>query len=132
MVLRKKIKVEISIGELIDKITILQIKSEKIMQRNKLENIHKELNSLIKTRDALDLNFSELKELESKLKLVNIKLWDIEDQIRDHEKNKSFGTSFVELARKVYKSNDERSLIKRKINECAGSNIFEEKSYSDY
>lgn len=132
MELKNIVQVEISVGELIDKITILQIKSEKINVQSKLENIHKELNSLIETRRLLGINFPELESLSSELKQVNINLWNIEDQIRDYEKDASFGAEFIALARSVYKENDKRSQIKRKINECAGSSIIEEKSYSDY
>lgn len=128
----KSVKAEISVGELIDKITILRIKSEKIRDSAKLENIHRELDLLQIARQSLEDESSELMQLESELKLINETLWDIEDQIRDHERSHEFGESFVVLARRVYKANDERSEIKRKINEITGSNIVEEKSYKSY
>ena len=132
MSVSNSVQAEISVGELIDKITILRIKSEKISEANKLDNIHRELTSLEETRSTLGNELSELAKLEAELKSVNESLWDIEDQIRDHERNNNFSDSFVELARRVYKANDARSDIKRKINELTGSNIVEEKSYQSY
>lgn len=126
------VRAEISIGELIDKITILRIKSERIDDPRKLNNIRNELGSLDKTRSELSGEFPDLDKLELELKLVNESLWEIEDQIREHERNKEFGNTFVELARNVYKANDERSIIKRKINEITRSNLVEEKSYHSY
>ena len=90
------------------------------------------MDSLEETRSNFGEKFPKLIKLESELKLVNESLWDIEDQIRDYERTNDFCDSFVELARRVYKANDKRSDIKRKINEVTGSNIVEEKSYQSY
>ena len=122
------IQVPISLGELYDKFSILEIKKEKIKDNNKLQNIEKEyneLNKIIKT-----LNFD--KELYYKLKNVNLKLWDIEDKIRIKEKNKEFDNEFIKIVRNVYYTNDERSKIKNQINLKYNSNFIEEKSYEKY
>lgn len=112
---------EISKGELIDKITILEIKSERIGDPDKLKNVRTEL-------DALRcLEFPTPTKLE--LKTINQRLWDVEDSLRIHEKNGDFGPVFIEKARSVYTLNDERSRLKREINVCHGSEIIEEKSY---
>jgi len=126
------IEVEVSFGEFLDKIKILEIKSERIKDANKLVNINKELELLRTTwasnpKSKTDIG-AELKILKS----INEKLWSIEDDIRDKERNKNFDPQFIELARAVYFSNDERARIKRIINEKLGSNLIEEKSYSDY
>lgn len=117
-----------SIGELYDKISILEIKMEKMTDEIKLVNISKELALLreIAGRFTIDNN------LYSKLKLVNQKLWKIEDDIRDKERAKDFGSEFVDLARSVYVCNDERSLVKKEINITYNSEIVEEKSYNSY
>jgi|TARA_B100000780_G_scaffold277781_1_gene249314 hypothetical protein len=120
---------EISVGELIDKITILEIKKEKITDSEKLKDIKKELLSLNNTFEKSIPDYSKVKSLIEKLKIVNLKLWDIENGKRLAEKNNDFGEKFIELARSVYKTNDERSKIKLEINNILGSNIKEIKSY---
>ena len=124
-----EILAEISAGELIDKITILEIKKEKINDGEKLKNIEKELFSLNTTFQKSILDRSKIKLLIEKLKTINLKLWDIENGKRLAEKNNDFGEKFIELARSVYKENDERSKIKLEINNILGSNIKEVKSY---
>jgi len=124
-----KILTEISAGELVDKITILEIKKNKISDENKLKEIDKELNSLNNTMDKFILEKSKILNFKDQLKEINLKLWDIEDGKRTAEKNNDFGKKFIELARNVYKFNDERAKIKLKINEILGSNIKEVKSH---
>ena len=124
-----KILAEISAGELIDKITILEIKKTKITNKDKLIEIEKELLSLNDTMKKFIPNNSEILKFKDSLKDINLKLWDIEDGKRSAEKNNDFGEKFVELARKVYKFNDERAKIKLAINNALGSNIREVKSY---
>ena len=126
-----KILAEISVGELFDKITILQIKKSKIKDKNKLSNVEKELNSLNETLDKNGLKNTDekLKNLVKDLAEINEDLWNIEEGKRLSEKNNDFGEKFVELARKVYKFNDERAKIKLAINNSLGSNIKEVKSY---
>ena len=120
---------EISAGELIDKITILEIKKAKITNKEKLIDIEKELSSLNQTMKKFILDKSLIKKYMNDLKEINLKLWDIEDEKRLAEKNNDFGKKFVELARNVYKFNDERAKIKLSINSTLGSNIKEVKSY---
>ena len=124
-----KILAEISAGELIDKITILEIKKTKIKDSEKLKDIEKELSSLNTTLKNAISDTSKISELIKKLKFINIKLWDIENGKRLAEKNNNFDENFIELARSVYKENDERSKIKLEINNILGSNIKEVKSY---
>ena len=124
-----KILAEISAGELIDKITILEIKKAKITNKAKIVNVDVELNSLNNTLMNSIPNTSMIKEYINQLKNINLQLWDIEEGKRLAEKNNDFGKNFVELARKVYKINDERAKIKLLINETLGSNIKEVKSY---
>ena len=124
-----KIYAEISAGELVDKITILKIKKEKITNKEKLVEIKKELDSLTNTFNKSIKKNINLETLTKELKNINLKLWDIEDKKRELEKKQGFGKEFIELARNVYKSNDERAKIKLKINEALGSNIKEVKSY---
>ena len=124
-----KILAEISAGELIDKITILNIKKEKISNNEKLVEIEKELKSLKDTFNKKIIPDNSLLELMEQLKKINLMLWDIEDGKRNAEKNKKFDERFIELARNVYKFNDERAKIKLKINNLLGSNIKEVKSY---
>ena len=124
-----KILTEISAGELIDKITILEIKKAKITNKDKLVEIEKELLSLNDTMKKFIPNNSEISKFKNSLKDINLKLWEIEDGKRSAEKNNDFGEKFVELARKVYKFNDERAKIKLAINNALGSNIKEVKSY---
>jgi primase-polymerase (primpol)-like protein len=124
-----KIYAEISAGELVDKITILKIKKEKIANKEKLVEIKKELDSLTNTFNKSIKKNINLETLTKELENVNLKLWNIEDKKRELEKKQEFGKEFIELARNVYKSNDERAKIKLKINEALGSNIKEVKSY---
>ena len=126
------IKVEISPGELIDKITILEIKIEKISDPDKLKNIKNEYRLLQQTYDKCIPASQEIRRLISKLKAVNEKLWMIEDDIRDCERRKDFDKGFIELARSVYKNNDTRARLKREINMILDSKIVEEKSYRKY
>jgi post-segregation antitoxin (ccd killing protein) len=128
----KPVLVEIAPGELIDKITILEIKSERISDPAKLANVRVELDVLEAARDAAMPGSSALDELTAQLKAVNAALWDIEDGIRDCERAKEFGTQFIELARSVYHSNDRRAALKRQVNELLGSKLVEEKSYAAY
>ena len=124
--------IPISWGELFDKITILQIKLENLQDKNAKKNVKLEHDQLC---IIYNKNFSEntnAKLLINDLKKINKKLWEIEDKIRDKEKNKTFDEEFIELARDVYMTNDQRSLIKKNINEIFGSEIIEEKSYADY
>ena len=124
-----KIKIPTSIGELIDKITILEIKLERIDDPNKLINIENELDAL----ESIHIpHLGGFDDLMRDLKIVNEKLWVIEDAIRRKESKKEFDKEFIDLARSVYLTNDERSKIKRKINELTGSSLIEEKSYDEY
>ena len=124
-----KILAEISAGELIDKITILEIKKTKISDTNKLKNIETELVSLNNTFKKCIPDSSQIQILIDNLKSINLKLWDIENGKRLAEKNSDFGVQFIELARNVYKNNDERAKIKSEINNILGSNIKEVKSH---
>ena len=121
-----------SVGELLDKITILEIKSEKIKDKKKLKNVNHELKLLTKTWQKTGLSSGKTDELKQALKTVNLKLWQIEDDIRIYEKNNNFGDEFVQLARSVYYQNDDRAAIKKQINEVTGSELTEEKSYQPY
>ena len=128
----KKILTEISAGELLDKISILEIKRDKIKNKEQQKEINKEYNFL---KEAQDLNIKmteKIKQLFKEIKKVNLNLWIVEDKIRICEKNKAFGEEFVELARSVYLNNDKRAKIKYEINEILGSNIKEIKQYEDY
>ena len=124
-----KILAEISAGELIDKITILEIKKEKISNKEKLVEVNKELISLNKTLEKSINDESKILSFKNDLKNINLKLWDIEDGKRLAEKNNQFDEKFIKLARSVYKFNDERAKIKLAINNALGSNIKEVKSY---
>ena len=124
-----KILAEISAGELIDKITILEIKKIKITDTKKLKEVDKELISLNNTMKNFIKDESVIVNLKEKLKEINLKLWDIENAKRNAEKNNDFGKKFIELARNVYKFNDERARIKSEINLILNSNIREVKSY---
>ena len=124
-----KILAEISAGELIDKITILEIKKEKISNKEKLVEVNKELISLNETLKKSINDESKILSFKNDLKNINLKLWDIEDGKRLAEKNSQFNEKFIELARNVYKFNDERAKIKLAINNALGSNIKEVKSY---
>ena len=126
------IQATISYGEFLDKLTILEIKNERITDKSKLENIQTELN-LVKQlwQDSPASKIDITSELAA-LKAVNEKLWKIEDDIRDKERQQSFDQGFIDLARSVYFENDDRANIKRKINIKLGSDLVEEKSYADY
>lgn len=126
------INVDLSIGEFFDKMTILEIKRERITDRDKLENIYKEYSYLEGLLDELSITREDVAEEVGKLKEVNEKLWIIEDDIREKERSKSFDAEFIELARSVYITNDLRSEIKRAINLKLGSDFVEEKSYEEY
>ena len=126
-------KVEVSNGELLDKLTILELKLSNISDVQKLTNIQKEHDELNPLAGQLfDLYGEELKNLYKQLAEINSELWTIEDDIREFERNKDFGSDFVSLARAVYFTNDKRSEIKKSINLLTGSGFVEEKSYEDY
>jgi len=128
----KKIQADISVGELLDKISILEIKLEKVIDENNLNQIKKEHNMLKETQN-LSIEFTnEVKNLFNSLKEVNLILWNTEDKIRICEKNNDFGKNFINLAREVYINNDKRFKIKSQINKISGSNITEVKQYVDY
>ena len=126
------VKVDVAPGELIDKITILMIKSEQMDDPDKLANVRLELDILTATQASSVPGSPALDDLMAKLKQVNEALWKIEDDIRDCEAERDFGDTFVHLARSVYRSNDERAQLKRDINMLLGSEILEEKSYKPY
>lgn len=126
------IQTPVSYGELIDKITILEIKSERIRSAAKLANVRVELDLLNGTWQADGATRNDIAAERDALRRVNEALWEIEDRIRLKEKAKAFDAEFVELARSVYIRNDERAEIKRAINEKLGSTLVEEKSYEDY
>ena len=126
------INTKISVGEFLDKLTILQIKQAKIKDPDKLANINLELNTLMKVWDKTSYDKSSLQDEISSLYEINLKLWDIEDDIRDKESRKEFDQVFVELARAVYNTNDLRAKKKTQINQKSRSVLVEEKSYKDY
>lgn len=127
-----EIRVPVSPGELIDKITILEIKSERMTDPRKLENVRLELGLLEDTWRQSDFGAADIRAERAALKGINEKLWVIEDEIRDKERAQAFDDRFIELARAVYFTNDERAAVKRRINDRLGSRIVEEKSYADY
>ncbi|MCW6508524.1 DUF6165 family protein [Lichenifustis flavocetrariae] len=122
--------VEIGAGELIDKITILRIKAERIGDPARLANVHYELAALDRARQIHLPQHAELQRLEGELMRINTQLWEIEDDIRACEKARDFGPAFVALARAVYKTNDRRAAVKKEINVLTGASIVEEKSYA--
>jgi hypothetical protein len=122
-------KIEVSNGEIIDKLTIIQIKLEKIKDETKLRNLRKEYDELMKVTNSI---ISTSDPLYKALYNVNCELWDIEDHIRDLERKKDFGKDFIETARSVYFKNDRRAEIKREINIKTSSGLIEEKSYEKY
>lgn len=128
----KPILIDVGPGELIDKITILAIKSERMSDATKLKNVRHELSVLEAARTANIPASAELTRLEAALKSVNEALWVIEDDIRQCEADKDFGQKFVDLARSVYKQNDKRAALKKDINLLTGSSIIEEKSYTEF
>ncbi len=127
-----EISVPVSPGELIDKLTILEIKSERMTDAGKLTNVRLELKLLSETWAASDFARFDISSEWAELKRINAALWDIEDEIRDEERNQRFGDQFIKLARAVYFINDDRAAVKRVINTKLGSKIVEEKSYAAY
>ena len=128
----KEILSEISAGELLDKISILEIKLEKIKDKNNREEIKKEYKILKEIQNSSIKFDDKIKELFNSIKVINIRLWNVEDELRVCEKNKDFGKNFIDLAREVYFNNDKRSKIKSEINKRLGSNIREVKQYVNY
>ena len=128
----KKISTPISVGELFDKITILEIKRVKIKDKNKLIHVKNELKLLKDIVSKKNINKRNISKLIHKLKNINIRLWNVEDKLRVYEKNKSFKSEFVALARKVYFMNDKRAKLKNEINIHTKSSINEVKSYEEY
>ena len=128
----KKILSEISAGELLDKISILEIKLEKVKDNNSLDEIKKEYKILKEIQNSSIKLEDDIKDLFRSIKEINLGLWEVEDKLRICEKNKDFGKKFIELARKVYFNNDKRSKIKSEINRILGSNIKEIKQYVNY
>lgn len=128
----KDVLVPVSPGELLDKITILRIKSQRMQDEAKLANVRLELSLLERTWRESGCADHNVADDERALQAVNEKLWDIEDRIRDLEREKRFDKEFIELARAVYISNDERAAVKKRVNVALGSRIVEEKSYRRY
>ena len=126
----KDLMVPVSVGELLDKITILRIKQRRLSDTSKLKNIAKELDALVQICQSAHLNLDS--PLLTELEATNERLWDIEDDIRDLERKKSFGEPFIALARSVYFTNDRRFALKSALNDAFGSSLREEKSYQDY
>ena len=125
-----QISAPVSYGELIDKITILEIKSERIEDAGKVANVRRELEVLTNTWNAAAPG--DVADAKARLKTVNEALWEVEDKLRLKEASKSFDDEFIELARAVYFTNDKRAAIKKEINLALGSELVEEKSYQDY
>jgi hypothetical protein len=125
-----RVTVPISVGELLDKITILEIKAERIADPAKLANVRLELEALAGLRRGLALESAGIRGLIAELGQVNRRLWEVEDLLRDCERAQEFGAEFIRLARAVYKENDLRARLKRRLNEETGSDLVEEKSYS--
>ena len=126
-------KIEVSNGEILDKITILVIKSKKITDPTKLKNINNELDELKPFLDIVNYESNSMvNSLVKELELVNEKLWNVEDKLRDKERSKQFDDEFIKLARDVYFTNDERARIKKNLNEVTNSKLVEEKSYQKY
>ena len=135
MVKINKILIETSLGELIDKISILEIKIDKIEDKTNKEEITKEYTSLTNALTKIKLSSNERTRINDfiiKLKEINIRLWNVENEKRLAEKNKNFDKKFIEHARNVYKLNDERAKVKRQVNESFDSNIKEIKKYTEY
>lgn len=126
------IQTQISVGEFLDKLTILQIKSEKIADADKRANVETERNTLESIWQKSAYAQANIDELFGQLKAINLRLWEIEDEIRIKEAAKQFDNHFIALARSVYVTNDERARIKKQINETLGSDLIEEKSYEPY
>lgn len=123
---------EISIGDFLDRLSILEIKLEKIADKQKRLNIEKEHRVYLSRLENAQYPKNEVKQLLNKLREVNLRLWEVEDEIRLKEKHRQFDERFIELARSVYKTNDLRAKLKRQANETFGSELVEEKSYQDY
>jgi transcriptional regulator of nitric oxide reductase len=126
------IKVPVSPGEVLDKITILEIKSERMSDPDKVANVRVELALLQATWTDTIRDTREIQKLHAQLKEINEALWEIEDDIRDKERAREFDDRFIKLARAIYVTNDKRSRIKKELNQHLGSEIIEEKSYQDY
>lgn len=124
--------IPVSVGELMDKIAILEIKAQQIEDPSRQANVRAELEALEAVRSRLGLHSSRLDSLRARLAEINEALWEIEDAIRACERRADFGPAFVELARRVYRVNDERAVLKRAINELSGSTLIEEKSYAAF
>ena len=124
--------VEISVGELIDKISILEIKSERLTDAQMLANVRAELEALTAVRRQYVEPSAELDRLGTELKAVNSLLWDIENTVRGHEREQRFDAAFIDSVRSIYRNNDRRAALKRRINELTGSRLKEEKQYTDY
>lgn len=129
---RRSISAPIAIGELIDKISILEIKAERIADPGKLRNVNAELTTLRDIRAAAGLDTPDMMPFAEQLKTINAELWDIEDEIRELEARQNFGDRFIALARSVYLTNDRRSRVKHAINVKYGSDVVEEKSYAGF
>ncbi len=128
----QSIEVPIAIGELIDKITVLEIKAARFTDPVKTANVRTELAMLCERRDAALASNPALDLLATRLKAVNERIWVLEDEIRECERRQDFGPAFVTLARGIYRTNDERAAVKREINMATGSKLIEEKSYAGY
>ncbi|MDT8439294.1 MAG: DUF6165 family protein [Wenzhouxiangellaceae bacterium] len=128
----RTLSVPVSPGEVLDKISILEIKVERITDEHKRANVERELDLLTGLWHAHASETTEITRLRDELRAINAQLWSIEDDIRDCERSQDFGERFVELARSVYRTNDRRAAIKRRINDQLGSVIVEEKSYAAY
>ena len=128
----EQISVPVSPGELVDKITILEIKAERITDEEKLQNVKTELELLVQVWETVSLDTEAILPLKETLKGINQALWDIEDQIRIKESRQEFDQEFINLARSVYVQNDQRAAAKKQINVLLGSKIKEEKSYAEY
>ncbi|MCY3852123.1 MAG: DUF6165 family protein [Gammaproteobacteria bacterium] len=128
----EQISVPVSPGELVDKITILEIKAERITDEEKLKNVKTELELLVQVWEAASADAEAVLPLKETLKGINQTLWDIEDQIRVKESKQEFDQEFINLARSVYVQNDQRAAAKKQINVLLGSRIKEEKSYAEY
>lgn len=128
----EQISVPVSPGELVDKITILEIKAERITDEEKLKNVKTELELLVQVWETASVDAEAVLPLKETLKGINQALWDIEDQIRVKESKQEFDQEFIDLARAVYVQNDQRAAAKKQINAMLGSSIVEEKSYAEY
>jgi hypothetical protein len=126
------VSIPVSTGELVDKVTILEIKAERISDAGKLANVRRDLAGLKKQLDPLIDAHPPLAAIKARLREINEILWDVEDDIRDCERRKDFGSRFVELARSVYRTNDRRAAVKREADVLTASDVSEEKSYRAY